>query len=362
MFDKDEIKNNLTIEQVEAYVAELGGEPQQGRGCLMCKTICHHDDADAASHKLYYYPNTHLFKCFTHCEPSSFDIFDLTLKVKSRNNPSFSFGNAIQYVANYFNISSFSFVGEDFQLPDWKIFDKIKGVERTSYSSGQLGTYKDDILKYLPQPLIQDWLDEGISKEVMDEAGIRFDPITDSIIIPHYNINNELIGIRRRTLIKEEEKYGKYLPAILNGTMYNHPLSFALYNLNLSKENIKVAQAAVIYESEKSCLKHRTFFGADNDISVACCGSNLILHQANILKDLGVKEFIIAFDKQWQNVGDEEYHIWTKKLTEINNKYKDDFLVSFVFDKQNEYLGYKDSPIDRGGEVFLKLFKERIYL
>ena len=49
-------------------------------------------------------------------------------------------------------------------------------------------------------------------------------------IIPHYDINNNLIGIRERTLIKENEVYGKYRPAYLNGKLYNHPLSFSLYN------------------------------------------------------------------------------------------------------------------------------------
>lgn len=33
-----------------------------------------------------------------------------------------------------------------------------------------------------------------------------------------------------------------------------------------------------------------------------------------------------------------------------------------MFDKENKYLGYKSSPSDMGKDVFLKLFKERIYL
>lgn len=359
MYNKDEIKNSLTIEQVESFVADLGGEPQRGNNCLICKTICH-DGGD--SHKLYYFNNTHLFKCFTQCSDSTFDIFDLTVKVKKRENPNFSFTDGIRYVARYFNIINDTSLDDTFQLKDWKFFDKMKieGLEKRKLNL--LNNYDNNILQHLPQPIIQPWIEEGISKEVMDEAGIRYDPISDSIIIPHFDMEGRLVGIRKRTLIEEEEKYGKYMPASLNGKMYNHPLSFTLYNLNLSKENIKDAGTVIVYEAEKSCLKHRTYFGKENDISVACCGSNLVQYQSELLKKLNVKEIVIAFDKQFQEIGDEEYHRWVKKLTEIHKKYYKDFLISFVFDKENNHLGYKDSPIDRGKEIFLDLFKERIYL
>ena len=117
-----------------------------------------------------------------------------------------------------------------------------------------------------------------------------------------------------------------------------------------------------MFESEKSCLLYRTYFGADNDISVACCGSNLIRYQFNLLKSLGVSEVIIAFDKQFQEIGDKEYKQWTKKLTEIDKKYSSEALISFIFDKTGDRLNYKASPIDQGKELFLQLFSERIYL
>ena len=75
--------------------------------------------------------------------------------------------------------------------------------------------------------------------------------------------------------------------------------------------------------------------------------------------DLGVEEIIIAFDKQFKELGDEEWKKWTKKLTDIKNKYSKKTNISFMFDKW-EMLGYKDSPIDCGKETFLELFKRRI--
>ena len=143
--------------------------------------------------------------------------------------------------------------------------------------------------------------------------------------------------------------------------MYNHPLGFALYNLNFSKENIRTFQKAVVFEGEKSSLLYGSYFGLDNDISVAVCGSNLINHQVDLLLSLGVKEIIVAFDKQFKESGDDEFKRWTQKLTDIHRKYSPKVQISFMFDKWN-LLGYKDSPIDQGADTFMKLFKDRIVL
>lgn len=114
---------------------------------------------------------------------------------------------------------------------------------------------------------------------------------------------------------------------------------------------------------EKSCLKYASYFGLNNDISVAACGSNLINYQVQLLLSLGVNEIIIAFDRQYQktNNGDKEWVRWTKKLTELHNKYGAYVQISYLFDKQ-DILKYKDSPIDEGIDNFLYLFNNRIVL
>lgn len=91
------------------------------------------------------------------------------------------------------------------------------------------------------------------------------------------------------------------------------------------------------------------------------CGSSLINYQVELLLSLGVKEIIIAFDKQFQDVNSEEGKKWIKKLRDMHKKYSPKCQISFMFDKTN-ILGYKDSPIDCGLEAFMKLFKERITL
>lgn len=132
-----------------------------------------------------------------------------------------------------------------------------------------------------------------------------------------------------------------------------------LYNLNHSKENIKKVKAAIIFESEKSCLMYQSYYGYDNDISVACCGSSISSYHIDLLKSLGVNEIIIAFDRQFVEISDDEFKRLKAKLIHIYNKYNKDIRISAIFDKRM-ITNYKSSPIDEGKEKFEKLLNERI--
>lgn len=367
MYDKDKLKNSLTIEQVYNFVIDLGGEPIMKEGYFISRTICHNPPG-SGSYKLYYYNNTKLFKCFTDCG-DSFDIFQLVCKVKNQiiedKTVQWQLNNAIMYVARYFGFSNenFDFSNNKDNLHDWEILNKYNenNLIKQQQQIVDLKIYDETILNYLPHPIIKPWEDEGISREVIKQHHIAYNPASQGIIIPHYNINNNLIGIRERTLIKEQEQNGKYKPAIFNGKMYNHPLGFNLYNLNNSKNNIKIIKKAIIGEGEKFCLTYASYFGNERDISVACCGSSVTWYQIQLLLSLGVEEIIIAFDKQFKEIGDNEFKRWVKKLTDIYKKYSSYAIISFMFDKENK-LKYKDSPIDRGPDTFLYLFKNRIFL
>lgn len=356
----ENIKNSLTIEQVKELLYALGGDPILKGDIIISRTICH----GGQSHKLYYYDNTKLFRCYTECS-DIFDIYDFIIKNKKVEGVDFTLFQAIQFVITFFNltVSNENFVYSNEEVGDWQIFNKYEqnSSQEKQEKVIEFKYYDDKILKYLPKPKIPMWLKEGISQAVMDNAEIAFDPVSWGIVIPHRDPAGKLLGIRERTLIKEEEENGKYKPAILNYQMYNHPLGFNLYNLNNSKNSIRKIKKAIIFEGEKSCLLYASYFGIDNDISVAVCGSNLTNYQVQLLKELDVEEIIIAFDKQFKELGDKEWKGWTKKLKDINKKYSSIVQVSFIFDKWN-MLGYKDSPIDCGPEIFTQLFERRVML
>ena len=364
-YDLDYLKKQITIENIYSLLEDLGAEPKIQKEIIVSKTICHHPlyDLAQAGHKLYYYPNSSLFHCYSGCAISSFDIFELIIKVKEQMGQTWTLPQAVDFIIQKFHLINQVDNSEDSfdkSLEDWKILNRM-GPKVKEEKKAELKIYDDKILRFLPQPRILSWEKEGITNEVIKSRNIKYDPSCEGIVIPHYNINGELVGIRERTLIKENEQFGKYRPAILNGTQYNHPLGFNLYNLNYSKENIKALKKAIIVEGEKSCLLYASYFGIENDITCAVCGSSLLAYQVSLLASLGAEELIIGFDKQFQNIGDEEWKKWTKKLREIHDKYGSLFQISYLFDKEN-LLKYKDSPFDEGPDIFLQLFKERIIL
>ena len=242
------IKNELTIDQVKDLLSSYGGNPIVKGNLIISQTICH----GGHSHKLYYYDNTKLFKCYTDCL-DTFDIYELIIKINKNNGIEYSLPQAVQFIINYYGILDVEDVFQEEQenFQDWKIlnrYDKNNSQENKKKIIDFV-FYDDSILKNIPKPRIIPWLREGITQEVMDYDGICYDPVMQGIVIPHYNIDGKLIGIRERTLIKENEDNGKYKPAILNYKMYNHPLGFNLYNLNNSKNITGIKNKLSIFSS-----------------------------------------------------------------------------------------------------------------
>ena len=184
---------------------------------------------------------------------------------------------------------------------------------------------------------------------------IKYNPVNGTIIIPHYDDKNRLVGIRQRTLVQEDEIYGKYRPTSFQGQLCNHPLAFNLYGLNVAKDNISDLRTAIVVESEKSVLQYISYFGIKSDICVAVCGSSLSKYQFHILLELGIQELVIGFDKDFQDFKSEEYNKVEDKLLKLYNKYSQYVNISFLFDSKNNVLGYKDSPLDCGKDAFLYL-------
>lgn len=365
VFDKDEIKNSLSIDNIFDLLWEWGGNPEHTSFGILSHTICHNPPGQG-SKKLYFYENSGLFRCYTGCD-SYFDIFELAIKVAHIQwDKEFDLNDAVRWIAQKFNITG---VQDDSQeilgMADWKIISDYERIQNLSVKDNtiELKEYDPIILSRFNYTVkISPWLKEGITQEVLNKAKIGFYPGADQITIPHFDENNRFIGLRGRTLCLEDaERFGKYRPMRVNGMLYNHPLGMNLYNFNNSKNNIATMKKAIIFEGEKSCLLYQSYFGIDNDITVACCGSSISNYQIQKLIDCGAQEIIIAFDRQFQAIGDNEFQHLKTNLLRIREKYKNFVNISFIFDKKM-ITGYKDSPIDCGPDVFLQLFKERIIL
>ena len=362
-YNKTEIKEALTIENIFELLVDWGAEPLYTDFGILCSTICHNPPG-VGSKKLYYYTNSGLFKCYTGCD-AYFDILELLIKVANIQwGQVYDLNDAVRWIAQRFGLSGTYKIEETDKLEDWKYFNNYERIQEIEIQNNNhiiLKEYPTDILDRMNyQVLIEPWLKEGISQDVIDWADIGYYPGGNQITIPHYDKDGRFIGLRGRTLSKEDaERYGKYRPLKINKLLYTHPLGMNLYNLNHSKDYIKLFQKAIIFESEKSCLLYRSYFNFD--ISVACCGSSISSYQIQLLIEAGAKEIVIAFDRQFKEIGDEEFKHLKKNLLKLYEKYKNYVSISFIFDK-NMITGYKASPIDEGKEKFLTLLNERIVL
>lgn len=363
MHDIQRLKDNLTIENIYEILNNFGGNPEFKPFGLVADTICHNPQGEG-SHKLYYYENTALFSCFTNCD--RFDIIELVQKAFAiQKHVEMSLTMATEYLMNYFGIERDNPILITLNNEDNKAFQRYEARKEKKEVKGQeikYKPYKEDILNkfvYLP---IAPWLYEGISQKVLKEAKIGYYPGSEQITIPHYDYNSNLIGIRGRSLILgEAEKYGKYRPLYINGELFNHAIGGNLYNLNNSKDNISKSHIAVVFESEKSTLKYRSAVGADNDISVASCGSVLTNRQYELLKKFGANEIVLCFDKDFEDRTSDEFKRVVNRLTKQAKTFGNEILISIVFDKA-DLLDYKDSPIDKGIDIFNTLYKDRLVL
>ena len=117
VFDKAEIRNSLTTDNIFDLLQEWGGDPEYASFGILCATICHNMPGEG-SKKLYYYDNSGLFRCYTGCD-SYFDIFEMVIKImKIQHDKDFDLNDAVRWIAQKFNISGTYEDDEESDLED----------------------------------------------------------------------------------------------------------------------------------------------------------------------------------------------------------------------------------------------------
>jgi len=345
MIDYKEIISGLEDARVKNLLEELGADVIEKDDCFILNTICHNADVNEASHKLYYYKNSHMFYCYTEC--GSLNIFKFLRQYYETRGIEYDWYTDIYQVI--LNCSLNKTIGNKNRyksIKDDYILKKDR-KELPSYPEGIL----DCFTKYYPV----EWLNDSISKETMDKFNICYSISQNKIIIPHYDVNNRLIGIRGRALNKQDvENFGKYMPVQIEGKWYSHPLSLNLYGLNLNKDNIRRYKSCYIFESEKSVMQ---VDGWDvPNCAVASCGSNINKFQIDLLmRYCAPTHIVICFDNE-EIKGQQKYF---QKLWNICKKYSNYCNMSFIYDKEG-ITKLKDSPSDNGAKTFLKLLEGKV--
>lgn len=346
--DYAEIISNLNTDSVIHLMTELGADRYDDReDFVIFPTICHNLESSEASMKLYFYKKNKMFVCYTEC--GSMSIFKFLRTYYEERQIEYDWYQDIYEVVC--NCSSFK-QKEGFIKPVYKSLKERYSVARKEV---QLPEYSPNVLDCFVKHYPPEWLNDGISKLAMDKFNISYSISQNKIIIPHYDIDGRLVGIRGRALNEwEVENVGKYAPIRIENTWYKHPLSMNLYGLNVNRKNIRAHGLCFLFESEKAVMQMENFHLPN--CSVAVCGSNFNKYQLNILmKTCAPHEIILCFDKE-ELPGEDKYF---NKLWNICQKYKNYCNFSFIYDREG-LLDLKDSPTDKGEETFIKLIGKRV--
>lgn len=351
---RSELKRSFSPEEITKLVTVLGSDPPRLQGeALVFQTICH-NPAHTGSYKLFYYQESGLFHCYTQCG-DSFDIYELV-----QRNKHCSFKAAVTFIQETLGISFESRIGFQPALSDdWDYIERYSRMKQAEVKEGPSYSFIPSSLLDFYTPLAPvEWLQEGISRSACECFDIRFDVSKNEIIIPHFDIDRHLVGLRSRALDHEKVAAGfKYMPTQLENQDFRHALRFNLYGLHKTKTAIQRIQKAILFEAEKSVLLCETYYG-NNNFAVAVCGSNISTYQRDLLIGLGVREVFLAFDKEYAEAYTDESDNYADKILKLASMFTPYATTYVLWDTQG-LLNQQDSPADRGKEVLEQLMKTK---
>ena len=325
-----------------------------GNDCLIFPTLCHNELISNPSHKLYYYESSKRFYCYTSCKAMS--IYEMILNTYKARGIKTTYAQAytlLDAIVNERMKHGFAVI----QTPATKPNKKI-----TEDWVNQLTVYNPHVLEcFTQQPkYLAPWLEEGIDYDVLCDFGVKFDMVRNRIVFPVIDHLGRLVGIKVRNFNQKDiEEHRKYMPLWHNKELYNYPKMMVAYGYYQNQKVIKKAKEVIVYEAEKSVLKHGSYFTQNKSIAIG--GSSFSDYHAQILKDAGVEKIVLAMDNDWDEDGNHFYGL--EKMLKEGFKILDmGFDVEIIYDWDGDQLGNKDAPIDRGRQVYSKLYRERKHI
>lgn len=194
---------------------------------------------------------------------------------------------------------------------------------------------------------ITKWIEEGIPQSIMDYYMVMYDKESNRIVYPVFDNSGNLINVKGRTLFDNYKDYN--IPKYMNYYPVGDLDYFQAFCFK-KKKILDRSKEVIIFESLKSVMKLDSF-GIYNSISSET--SQINIFQVRELVQLHC-DVVIAFDSD-------------VSLEEIKKKDTIQLLCHFtnvyvVYDS-NGLLGgktEKNSPVDKGKEIWEELYKQRI--
>lgn len=356
------VLENLTLEDYETIFHDLGvGEIKKQAEYWALPTLCHNLDIESASYKLYFYLNTRTTFCFTECQKSR-DIIDLIADRWKLEHREFQFQDILNYICRTCNIKKHNNVlNKTTNTLSWK---KRLSVYNPTKNTHYLGKrYDKDILRFLQPYQHKMFLSDGISRQTMEKFNIGFYPAKNQITIPVYDLNGALVGIHCRNVVLKDNKTPKYIPLrTVSGLDYRFKQHEVLYGLNMNEPYIRHTKQIQLFESPKSVLQLDSMYAQNN--AVGMFGMNLGKERRDMILELGVSEVVIGIDKdyiehEWLTDAQTPFTTYLYNVSKIAKLFHGYCKVTVLYDNDDD-LGYKDAPTDKGKEIYEKLYKNRM--
>ena len=312
-------------------------------------------DSYKGSPKLYFYKDTSIYVGMT--AGRSYDIISLTQTRLSLLKQPCSFLDACQFILDTTNINpdSISRVKKEGHVYDWSNLERFIRVRKYG---NQLSEYNRNIIDTLPPLYPQAWIDEGISEETMEKYQIRYYERCNQTVIPCFDDEARLVGVRVRNWDKDRVEQAKYMPLVtLDGQCYKFNTSQVFYGINYNKPEIERTGKVIIVESEKAVMKLDTYMGEHN-IALGMYGSNLGIQRRNQLLKMGVNTVSYVVDNDFIGQDDTFFEQWREKIQHFIKLWDGFCRVEIVWDNLG-LLGPKENATDRTKEVWEQLWENR---
>lgn len=203
--------------------------------------------------------------------------------------------------------------------------------------------YDDSILLQFNMCPVYKFYQDGVNYETQSEYQVGFDVRSERIIFPIYNQYGEIISVKGRTTDPNYKE--KDVPKFIYYYPYNKSIEW--YNWHLALYDILEKNEVIIFEAEKSCWLAAQY-GYRNTLAIG--GTDISLHQIEILKKLPFDtKIILAYDKDKTQ----------KDILREARKFGIVRPIYTFWDSGNLLdIETKDSPVDKGKEIFEVLYDD----
>lgn len=354
--DVKKLKKMLTLSHYDTILRELGIPIfSKSNTEWRCFSGDRHKNPYDGSPSLIFYPDTKIFQGY-----SAGRAYDAIALVQTRLNllgQTCSFFDACNWILEKTGLDPTKIAKPltNSHVYDWSELERFVRVRKYG---NQLPEYNRNIIDTLPLLYPQAWINEGISEETMAKYQIRYYERCNQTVIPCFDDEARLIGVRVRNWDKDRVEQAKYMPLItLDGQCYKFNTNQVFYGINYNKPEIERTGKVIIVESEKAVMKLDTYMGRHN-IALGMYGSNLGIQRRNQLIKMGVNTVSYVVDNDFIGQDDDFFEKWRKKIQHFIKLWDGFCRIEIVWDNLG-LLGPKENATDRDKETWDKLWESR---